>query len=433
MIPDRSTFNTWDVAGLSGAGGEVENSVKIMKKAADDARDALSELNWEGAAAGAASSVFGDLFVESVIWESFGEDVSREIRSGARRLESAAPKIKFLVGAIESGPLYVDNQWVVMLRPVPMSRNWAKTMALTAANFQNQLNPLVKELGEADEAIATGMHGRFGRTDRVGDLPDLRRSPRDQVPDPMSEEGLAHQDQTRALAMATTVAERTESSEPGKRTVTLTMQDGSKHVYTDFDAYHRRLEHPLGGFGPTHPAPMQRVEMFDPSGRKVSSYQSWSGATRVTLLTEDGWLSVDQGSRGEILVMKDGVEVDPPPGLAEELFSHPKATVLGGAITALEEGTKLPAVSDKAFQKVHVGARFAGPGLAIGMAAYDVISADPEDKCVAAFSGISSAVGGYGLGLAGASGGPLTAAAAGVGGSWVFGYLGKKVGEMVCG
>ena len=79
-----------------------------------------------------------------------------------------------------------------------MSRNWAKTMALTAANFQNQLNPLVKELGEADEAIATGTHGRFGRTDRVGDLPDLRRSPRDQAPDPMSEEGLAHQDQTRA-------------------------------------------------------------------------------------------------------------------------------------------------------------------------------------------------------------------------------------------
>ncbi|WP_168698282.1 hypothetical protein [Gordonia paraffinivorans] len=103
MIPDRSTFNTWDVAGLSGAGGEVENSVKRMKKAADDARDALSELNWEGAAAGAASSVFGDLFVESVIWESFGEDISREIRSGARRLESAAPKIKFLVGG--------DREW----------------------------------------------------------------------------------------------------------------------------------------------------------------------------------------------------------------------------------------------------------------------------------------------------------------------------------
>ena len=111
----------------------------------------------------------------------------------------------------------------------------------------------------------------------------------------------------------------------------------------------------------------------------------------------------------------------------------PKRLFWGGAITALEEGTKLPAVSDKALQKVHVGARFAGPGLAIGMAASDVISAAPEDKCVAAFSGISSAVGGYGLGLAGASGGPLTAAAAGVGGSWVFGYLGKKVGEMVCG
>lgn len=52
----------------------------------------------------------------------------------------AKPTIDDLVTVIESGDLYVTDNWTVLVRPVEMTPEMANLMALAAQGFQTQLN-----------------------------------------------------------------------------------------------------------------------------------------------------------------------------------------------------------------------------------------------------------------------------------------------------
>ena len=82
------------------------------------------------------------------------------------------------------------------------------------------------------------------------------------------------------------------------------------------------------------------------------------------------------------------------------------------------------------------GAKFGGPAMGIAQLALGVATADTvREKCVAAWSGGISLVGGLATTVAvGAvpGVGPFAAMGANVAGGFVFGYVGKLVGNVMC-
>ena len=96
----------------------------------------------------------------------------------------------------------------------------------------------------------------------------------------------------------------------------------------------------------------------------------------------------------------------------------------------------IPELTARELDSITVGAKWGGPALGLATMAYNVVSAETlHERCVAGVSGTTGLVGGIATTVAvGAipGAGPIAAMGANVAGTFVFGYVGGIVGEVLC-
>ncbi|WP_187583357.1 hypothetical protein [Gordonia sp. OPL2] len=347
------------------------------------------------------------------------------IEKYAPALVESTNAITGLVRIIESGDLYVTDDWTVLVREKMMSPAMAKLMMLAAMGFQDQLNPHLMALGHADHDL-----GNFIRSQikvMAPDLPELwddRAAPQDVTTDPYSDERrgenptTGREEQQRRLAehMMGTVVDKSTTTENGKTVTTLRMLDGSRQEYTDA---HR------GGVG-------DEFAMYSDKGILVSTRVTNADGSTTTTLMRAGKspVVVTEYENGRATAVVDGVSVQVP-------GSREVAQALaGGGMAALEphvaEG--LPYLTPGQAETLKLGAKAAGPALTILGTAVAVASAKSGyDQCVAGTTGAVSLVGDLGLAaIMPESFGPMRALGATTLGTLMFGTIGSAIGQAVC-
>lgn len=330
----------------------------------------------------------------------------------------------------------------ITLRPMPMTRARAQALFAQRDSLQEQLNPLVTAMGQADDSVseilqnAVSAAGFEMRSSSIPQVTPWLIKPEDDVPDPTTLPGKLYQRSISEADASVTVAEKiTGINSDGQEFTTLIMQDGSRVVRAEIGQSRGVL---------------WTEERYDPRGELVwsTSATDWlDGRTMVSTRYADRTLvSVLYDEDGRAIsgeVLPNGESDDGQP-LDSTFFSHPALATVGRVLAGAEEHSdnalkkELPTLTKNQFQNVKAGAKFGGYGLGVGIALYDVATVDePEEKCQAAISGLASAVGGTALGAAGGLV-PIPVvdvAAAGAGtvaGSWLFGFLGSELGRAVC-
>jgi hypothetical protein len=244
----------------------------------------------------------------------------------------------------------------------------------------------------------------------------------------------------RGEEMGTTVRE-TQSGydEDGHFEKTLIMQDGSKHIITEYEEDY------------DHGVPdMTEEQHVDSSGNLISwSTSTRSGGHKQTIMNwADGTqYVVSQTPEGVVSAsvnLPDGRQAVLPPD-SPLLTTVPDriGNVLTGIETHVAEGGRIPMLSMDAIEKVGAGAKYGGIALGTMSAMYDFLKAPtPAEKCVSVFAGTFGLAGD----AAGAAGGatlgapiPLPGATVGMAvigsvaiGQWMK-SVGTTVGEALCG
>ncbi|NKY60527.1 hypothetical protein [Nocardia flavorosea] len=394
------------------------------------------------------SAFFGDI----------ADDTTGILDAYYHALTSVKGRIDTMVAKIEAGPLFVDDKWVVLIKPEQTNAERIKVLRTAQTAFQEQLNPLITELGKADSDAVGKLQlinyrysdVRFDPTD-----PNLHPRPDDGVPDPQYEGGRQAQEMIQQQDAALTVAYVTEEDKDGSHVKTITMQDGSKQVATTTASYQ-----PPPGTDPRkfeiqslHPRPgdsVQTVDTYDAAGNRTSTVRTIKNSRDEVVQTDfsaPGQMYLQlkpDGTGGAMALMAgpDGQFIDVPKD--SPFFTHPSITTVGGAITGLEtatggkglDGMRMVLDEDQ-LAKVSAGAKYAGPGLGIATTLWDMAAAETaRDACVAGVSGTVGTVGSVAVGTAfGMGGGPVGTVSSVVGsmaGAWVFGSLGSRLGEAVC-
>lgn len=422
MIPSRAVLSTWRPDELASIGTALGRASDNVEEAASEVQYKVasfeSEFNndWKGVGADAASDVASRAL--SAVWNLNGIYGTAALRAQSLGPELSAGKrnIDNLVRIIESGDLYVQDNWTVLVRARVMKPAMAKLMALAAQGFQDQLNPMLVELGEADRRLAEATQVRSIAFDL--DSPDLRDdkgAPRDVVPDLWNEKGRKVQQAELEKHMIGTVVDKDVKTEDSKTITSLNMLDGSKQVYTDM---HK------GGAGNTFELFNEKGHLF--STRVVNS----DGSTTTTFMREGRSPVVVTERDGDAVADIDGVELKVP-------NSDAVAQSLAGAGMAVLEPhvtSGFPFLSAEQAAKLEVGAKNAGPALTIISTGVGIATAkDGYDACVAGTTG--------GVALAGDALLTLTAPEAmaarqafvrAFGGGMFFGSVGNVIGQVVC-
>lgn len=462
MIPTRTRLNSWNLGTLLDnkktlwqAGQDIEMAVHSLRSDCDS----LPELRaWSGESHDAAVSMLARTARHAAFFGDIADDATGILDSYYHWLVSVRDRINTLAASIEGGPLYVSDQWIVLLDPEPMDAQRTEVLRKAQNGFQQQINPLITELGQVEDQTVDKLRNLNYRYSDVrldpGD-PTVHPRPDDGVPDPQYEGGRKMQEDLQAQDAAVTVAGITEEDNDGSHVKTIMMQDGSKQVATTTATYQAppgTLYPVTPGFGPPagYPGdPMQRVEKFDSSGNLMSSVQTvrsnyFKGATWTNVnIPGQGGLSTKKDSDGDVTANMWG-----PDGKISTIpedssfFTHPSVTTIGGAVTGLEtaanKGALDMALDADTVNKVRVGSKFAGPGIGVATTVWDMAAAEtPREQCVAGVAGTVSTVGSTALGAAaGIPGstvsGPIAGFVGAAAGTWVFGALGARLGEAVC-
>ncbi|WP_330178980.1 hypothetical protein OHB26_20985 [Nocardia sp. NBC_01503] len=461
FIPKRSVFATWDINGLQDKAKQVLQAGQDIELAVHTLRNNCLNMpemkTWDGEGHTAAvdmltrtaknATEFADIAYNS---GTFGhQGVGNVVDLAFHSLSSLKPRLDAMVENIEKGPLEVSDQWVVLLKSGPMDDARFQVLKQAQTAWQNQLNPLIIELGVTDADIRSKLAYIVGQinsdvemdpekvTDGAGYLQ------RSGVPDPSSELGRTDQQQIQKEAAATTVkdVQVTGPDEHNTTTTTLTMQDGSRQV----------IEHTPLGWDTTV------ATWYDPSGKltsKTTTNKETTGSGIITTTTEiPGQMKVELWQRGDQTggtvtdltsgktypVPKDEPVFDPN-STSSDFFTHPYMTSLGGGLSALETysgaavqtRSGIPMLDAGQAAKVNVGAKVLGPGLSLAVTGYDVINAGTaHEKCVAGVSGLAGTAGGTLAGTVLGEYGPLASAGGAMAGTWGFGWLGTQLGENV--
>ena len=258
--------------------------------------------------------------------------------------------------------------------------------------------------------------------------------PGDEVPNPMTLNGLIQQGVVRDNDMAQTVRESKEwVTEDGQVRKTLLMMDGSSHEIYEWN----------------ETLPCVEDTYYDKNGNEVSSTFSqdktnYDGTKFTSIKFADGTeITMTRTADGKCtggVTAADGRHGVLP----DEFFSHPALTTVGGALTGLEEQAKrgIPMLSPQSVENLGKVGKYGGPTVGVAAALYDTVTAKTfEDACVAAIAGGAGVAGGMATGTAFAAGATamvspeLAPAAAWVGdmaGGWTFGYIGGIIGNIVC-
>lgn len=446
MIPSRSRLAQWNFDGLSNQARDVQLRGDAIEESGTriDARCRnLPDLRaWTGPAQSAAEGAFGRAKVKSVVVGDMATDLSNALESSFWELWSAKKKLTGMAAEIEAGSFLIHDKWVVTLRPGPMTRTESARLLSKRAELQGLLNPLVGAVGDADEssaqAIAAAAQKR-GYEPAKASVQDILRNalsgvpkPVDDAPDPRIPLGVLMQQSIADADAALTVASKSYAlNADGDPVTTVVMQDGSSKVLTQRTTV----------YGERH---LEQQE-FDPSGKLVSTtfMQPWGDdGTRTMIRYADGsYVTIidhaDDTRTGSVS-LPNGQQRE----LDSEFFSHPALTVVGGLIAETQSHAdktlknSLTTLTKNSFENVHAGAKMGGTALAVGVALYDVATADSgQERCQASIAGVASVVGGLAGGAVGAAvpvGGIGLAGFGATVGSWTFGWLGSEIGEVVC-
>lgn len=363
------------------------------------------------------------------------------MQSGGASIAGARTPLLNKADELDQGDLHVTDQWVVLIKPGQMSAEKAANLQKLAMQEQGEINKLVLAVGQADDGAADAIQNAakaYGFVpQQPGDLFDAlsgQARPGDEVPNPFSTVGQLQQQMIRQQDMSTTVRESREwDTSDGQHRKTITMLDGSRHEIFEWNDL----------------LPCVEDEYYDKDGNLVSSAFSQDktkcDGTKLSRYTlRDGTeITMTQDANGNCT---GGVTTPPPDSrhakLPDEFFTHPNLAVAGGVLTGIEKQAKsgIPMMTAASMEDVGKSAKYGGYGLGIATALYGTVTADTWHKaCVAAVSGAGGIVGGdvgaWALGSMFAESGPGAVVAAGVGnigGGWAGGYLGAIVGEVVC-
>ncbi len=385
--------------------------------------------------------MFGRATDRSSMFKNYADAFAGALESGSARIGTSRTQLLAKADVIDSGPLNVTDQWVVMIDPAEMSAEKAAELQEEANAAQAEVNELLHEVGKADDwttqqlILARAVNGAQFQNLEYGPPGPVPAPPRDDVPDPSTDDGKQFQEIARAQDMATTVREVSETvDKDGNRVTTFTMLDGSTQVTTEYVDQGLPSEQ-------VYPEGTITVLHTDKNGKTVS--------LTSTIPREDGGklTEVWYGDGTHIVMSEtaDGVRTGScttPDGrhsvLPDSFFNDPIPTLAGGVLSGLEAkaGQGIPGLTMSEIDKIKAGAKWGGPALGIATMAYNMVSADTlHDRCVAAWSGGVGLVGGLATSVAvGAvpGVGPLASMGANVAGGFVFGYVGELVGEIMC-
>ncbi|WP_395309916.1 hypothetical protein V4U86_03545 [Mycobacterium sp. AMU20-3851] len=373
-------------------------------------------------------------------FKNYAEAFADALRSGSARIGSARSQLLAEAETIDASPLNVTDQWVVLIDPASMSAERAAQLQGEAKVAQAEINELLTAVGLADDHASTKLmlareHGAVFENLEFGPPGPTPPAPGDDVPDPATPEGKQFQEMASAQDMATTVRAVEESTDRnGDRITTYTMLDGSKHIATEY------IDQGLPS-QQVYPPGTLRVLHVDKNGKWISDTMT-TPREDGGKLTEVSWAD---GTHITISQNPDGTQTGScttPTGYAvlpDSFFQDPIPTLAGGALSGLEvqAGRGIAGLSPAALDGLKAGAKWGGPAMGIAQTVLGMYTAETVyERCVAAWSG--------GVGLAGGLAttvavgaipgvGPFAAMGANVAGGFVFGYVGKLVGNVMCG
>lgn len=396
---------------------------------------------WAGQAHEAAGKMFFRATTKASDFAHFTEAVASALLAGSATIGAARAALLNHADEIDRGELSVSDMWVVLIKPVRVSAEKAASLQAQALHEQAEINRLLLTMGEADDTTAQRVQAtaqNFGFT--LADPTDPRNifaatgltPPGDDVPNPLSPQGLIQQGVVRDNDMAQTVRDSKEwQTEDGQYRTTLTMMDGSRHEIYEWNDN----------------APCVEDTYYDKNGEEISSTfsqdkTSYDGTKFTSITFADGTevtmtITPDGKCTGGVTTSdgRHGV-------LPDEFFTHPVLTSVGGALTGLELQAKrgIPMLTPHSVENLGKAGRYGGPALGVATALYDTVTAKTfQDACVAAISGGAGIAGGYATGglVATASAPipelvPFAAAGGDILGSWTFGFLGGIIGNVVC-
>ncbi|MFI5510100.1 hypothetical protein ACIA48_21755 [Mycobacterium sp. NPDC051804] len=445
MLPSRSRLQGWDPESLLSRASTIRNASESIYNAVvglDDRIDRMPEArDWAGEAQTAAQQMFGRATVRSSAFKDYADAFATALADGFARIDKTRVELLTKADEIDSGPLNVTDQWVVMIDPAGMSAERAAKLQGEAAAAQADVNELLLAVGEADDwttqqLLLARIEGGVFENLEYGPPGPVPPPPGDDVFDPSTEEGKQFQEIARAQDVATSVRDVTETSDKdGNRVTTYTMIDGSKHVATEYVDQGLPSEQ-------VYPAGTISVLHTDKNGNTVS-LTSTTPREDGGKLTEVWWADGTQiiisqnadGTRSGSCITADGE----PAVLPDSFFQDPIPTLAGGALSGLEvkAGRGIQGLSPDVLDGLKAGAKWGGPAMGVAQAVLGVYTADTVyEQCVATWSGGVGFAGGIATSVVvGAipGVGPIAAMGGNALGGFVFGYVGKLVGNVMCG
>ncbi|MGV0644393.1 hypothetical protein ABQE44_13430 [Mycolicibacterium sp. XJ2546] len=418
MLPSRTRLEGWKPDSLSFTGPAVESAGANVAQAVTRIHNSLDVMPetkvWSGQAHDAAAEMLERARHHADRFSEYTTAIGYALKEGASWIVDTRSALLNKADEIDQGRLHVSDNWVVLIKPAPMSADDVAELMEQAAVQQGVINGLLQAVGEADDGTAAKVSAAaqpFGFTAPTSDglggmmIPGVKK-PDDDVPDPGDHIGLFQQATIRGEDMATSVREtKEEIVNDDEYRKTLTMQDGSKHVLWEFG-------------GPL--VPKVTDSHYDASGNIISSTTSWTNPLDDIKHTDIEWADgtvfnateTPDGHRTAAFTLPDGRHGVLPPDNPFFTGAGPKA--VGHSLTGLEahigRGGKLPMLSMDAVDKVGAGAKFGGPALGILSTVYEMGSAQtPYDRCVAGFAGGFEVVGDVAGGAFGAGLGTIVA------------------------
>lgn len=452
----------WSPDSLVSSGNALGSSGEAIATAVRNLDDKIARMpdarGWAGTAHAAATEMFGRATKAASKFGNYTNAVKGALTEGAKSIGDARAALITEADAIDRTELHVSDQWVVLIKPAEMSEEKAAALQRQAEVKQVEVNRLLVAVGGADSGTAAAVQAAAKNFGFALPVPsDIGLGfpttgpvqPADEVPNPLTMDGLTRQGIIRGEDMATIRIATTESTDKdGNRVTTLTMADGGKKVITTYDFNNTKKMDHVGS------------NWFDKNGNLLAHTASW-----VDPGTKVKYTQMDFGNNGAFFLatetpdghrtagwtMPDGRHGALPPD--NPFFTSEAPTVVGGALTGLDahvgQGGSLPGLTPESVKDIGKTARYGGPALGLLTTMYKFAAAPtPHEACVAGISGVFGVGGDYAGGWGGAKLGAVVGAPFGpevaaftvpvfaVGGAFGGGkgmeWIGNQVGGAFC-
>lgn len=451
MLPSRSRLEGWNPDSLTSTGPAVNAGGEAVERAVDTINNNVKIMPetkaWSGEAHDAAADMFERAHRQTQRFSDYTSAIAKALGEAAGEIARTRKALLDNADEIDRGELAVSDAWVVLIDSAPMSAEKVAQLMEQVKIDQGIINNLLLAVGAADDGTADKIAAAaqpFGfvmpdPNSALGMMLPGQSRPVDDVPNPAEPLGLFQQNVMRGEDMALNVRETTTRyNEDDQFEKTLIMQDGSKHVITEYQENY--------AYGVPD---MVTDEHWDADGNwisKTSTTKLDDGSTRTLIQFADGTQFIGteaaDGHRTGEFTLPDGRRGTLPPD--SQFFTMDAPTAVGGVLTGLEahtaRGGRLPMVSMNAIDDIKAGAKFGGPALGVLSTIWNMGTAETAyDRCVAGFAGGFEVVGDFAGGAVGTGVGGLfspgaqavTVPAFAVGGAYLGGRWMSQLGEKV--